>query len=234
MPLPPLVRRLTGGLLLLFLVVFGGSPAEAGVTTVALSPVRDAVATRQEVALDDPETPKAVLRALEKSLGLLDRPRTLLEEELRDASKAFRLLDKKLSGDATVTPTLAPALELMKADVRAEYKLLEEWKGHLATRKEEKVLLKMLRRAVRTLEKGLLARNRSLAARQLGKTAKITRKTMEKLGIEGPPPPDVPFSGPAPDFALFDKNPSSASFETEISPGDFAGKITAWYFLEAT
>lgn len=37
-----------------------------------------------------------------------------------------------------------------------------------------------------------------------------------------------------PDFSLPDVNPNSASFGTNLSPLDFLGSISAWYFGHAT
>jgi hypothetical protein len=37
-----------------------------------------------------------------------------------------------------------------------------------------------------------------------------------------------------PDFALPDVNPASASFATDVSPRDFIGSASAWYFGHAT
>jgi hypothetical protein len=39
---------------------------------------------------------------------------------------------------------------------------------------------------------------------------------------------------PAPDFALTDVNPNSATHDSTISPRDYREKISAWYFGHAT
>jgi hypothetical protein len=36
--------------------------------------------------------------------------------------------------------------------------------------------------------------------------------------------------GPVPDFALPDVNAASPSFQKDVSPRDFLGKVSAWYF----
>jgi hypothetical protein len=46
----------------------------------------------------------------------------------------------------------------------------------------------------------------------------------------GEPTPDELLS----DFALADVNPASPTFDTEVSPRDFVGKVSAWYFGHAT
>jgi hypothetical protein len=37
-----------------------------------------------------------------------------------------------------------------------------------------------------------------------------------------------------PDFHLMDVNPNSATFNREISPRNYMGQISAWYFGHAT
>ena len=50
--------------------------------------------------------------------------------------------------------------------------------------------------------------------------------------------PVVPNPGPGtdviPDFALKDVNPTSASFDQDVSPRDHLEKVSAWYFGHAT
>lgn len=41
-------------------------------------------------------------------------------------------------------------------------------------------------------------------------------------------------SRPVPDFSLEDVNPSSARFETAVSPRDLKGQVSGWYFGHAT
>lgn len=37
-----------------------------------------------------------------------------------------------------------------------------------------------------------------------------------------------------PDFGLLDANPTSATFDTIVSPRDLLGRTSAWYFGDAT
>ena len=41
-------------------------------------------------------------------------------------------------------------------------------------------------------------------------------------------------SGVAPDFALPDVNPNSATYDSTISPRDYLSKVSAWYFGHST
>lgn len=41
-------------------------------------------------------------------------------------------------------------------------------------------------------------------------------------------------TGPAADFSLPDVNPNSALFETNVSPRDYLGQVSGWYFGHGT
>jgi hypothetical protein len=43
-------------------------------------------------------------------------------------------------------------------------------------------------------------------------------------------PPD----GQVPDFALTDVNPNSTTHDQDVSPRDYLGQVSAWYFGAAT
>lgn len=53
-------------------------------------------------------------------------------------------------------------------------------------------------------------------------------------GSSSPPPGNEPVGEVAPDFALEDVNPSSATAGQDVSPRDYLGKVSAWYFGHAT
>ena len=44
----------------------------------------------------------------------------------------------------------------------------------------------------------------------------------------------TPLTGLAPDFALKDVNPNSATHDSTISPRDYLSKASAWYFGHST
>jgi hypothetical protein len=44
-------------------------------------------------------------------------------------------------------------------------------------------------------------------------------------------PPD---SGPVPDFSIRDVNATSPRFDEMVSPRDYEGEVSAWYFGHAT
>ena len=41
-------------------------------------------------------------------------------------------------------------------------------------------------------------------------------------------------SGLVPDFSLPDVNPNSATFDSTLSPRDYVGNVSAWYFGHST
>jgi hypothetical protein len=49
-----------------------------------------------------------------------------------------------------------------------------------------------------------------------------------------PAAPNTTAGIPVPDFRIVDVNPNSATYTDTLSPDDFAGKISAWYFGHAT
>jgi hypothetical protein len=51
---------------------------------------------------------------------------------------------------------------------------------------------------------------------------------------DSPSRPKVPVGDEIPDFALTDVNPNSATHDSTISPRDYLGDVSAWYFGHAT
>jgi hypothetical protein len=65
-------------------------------------------------------------------------------------------------------------------------------------------------------------------------TASLTLALVLLAGCGGDDPVRPPLQGPAPDFALTDVNPNSATAGTGVSPRQQLGKASAWYFGHAT
>lgn len=52
---------------------------------------------------------------------------------------------------------------------------------------------------------------------------------------DSPVTPDPgPVGDPVPDFSLVDVNPTSATFDQQVSPRDYLQKVSAWYFGHST
>ena len=67
-----------------------------------------------------------------------------------------------------------------------------------------------------------------------GALAALGALTLVALGVgcssdSGTEPPD-----PMPDFHLVDENPNSATHDSVVSPRDYLGRVSAWYFGHAT
>ena len=53
-------------------------------------------------------------------------------------------------------------------------------------------------------------------------------------GSSSAPPSDIPPGEMAPDFALEDANPNSPTATEDVSPRDYVGTVSAYYFGHAT
>jgi hypothetical protein len=53
-------------------------------------------------------------------------------------------------------------------------------------------------------------------------------------GDDDPASPTPQPTGVVPDFALTDANPTSATYSQTVSPRDFQGLVSAWYFGHST
>lgn len=53
-------------------------------------------------------------------------------------------------------------------------------------------------------------------------------------GDDTPTGPRVPTGDEVPGFALTDVNPNSATHDSTISPRDYLGDVSAWYFGHST
>jgi hypothetical protein len=58
--------------------------------------------------------------------------------------------------------------------------------------------------------------------------------TVAAMLIGCPPANNMPGTELVPDFSLPDINPNSARFNQNISPRDYLGSASAWYFGHAT
>ncbi len=51
---------------------------------------------------------------------------------------------------------------------------------------------------------------------------------------DNPSRPKTPVEGQVPDFTLTDVNPNSATHDQGVSPRDYLGEVSAWYFGHST
>jgi hypothetical protein len=204
--------------------------AAVAATTSALDPLASAVAAR--LSAIDPHTARERhdQRVLGRIAETLAEPTTSLAGDLQLARRAARRIAGGLRKDAELTPLADTAVDELEALALAERDRLGTWGGHLPDAFDEPLFAGALaaidRRLARAAERVAAAgRARDLAAACLRMD-----ETRDALGIWGDPPPPP---APMPDFALPDVNPASPSYSQQVSPRDYLGKISAWYFGRA-
>lgn len=62
----------------------------------------------------------------------------------------------------------------------------------------------------------------------------VAAALLTACGDDDPAGPGTPPEGLVPDFALIDVNPTSATYDAEVSPRDYLAQVSAWYFGHAT
>ena len=74
-----------------------------------------------------------------------------------------------------------------------------------------------------------------------GDLGSVNSEGEETPGFDTEDPPDVqpgerpePSGEALPDFSVADVNPNSARFQEIVSPTDYLGQISAWYFGQST
>jgi len=213
------------------LLVPGLAPAAR---TSPLDAVRDAAAAKgEEIGLGTKPATKEK-RALGKALEALDRPRDALKDDLRAAGPVCRLLDGAFPGDPALGPALDAAIDLLRDEVLDGRASLLAWTGRLGSFRSEDRLLRGVSQADGLLSKADEAADRSRRARSLFGACRVLERTREALDIQPPGIDDPPFAGLAPDFSLEDVNPDSATAAQPVSPRDYPGMVTAWYFVRTT
>ncbi len=189
----------------------------------ALGPLRDAVHARQETVDGSTRRGRRQLRALVAAETGLTRESQSVGDDLRALERCAKRLARRFGGDAVLTPPLHQALGDLGAVAREERDEFAAAAGTLGDAAGE-------RRLSRALEKYDVAADRAATARYVWQSARKLRvgwkkitKVSTKLGL-----------GRLPDFSLRDANPSSSRHGRAVSPRDFLGKISAYYFGHAT
>jgi hypothetical protein len=219
------MRALRLALVLLFLC-----GAALAATTTALDPLASAVGDR--LAALEPGTPRARHdgRVLERIAATLAEPTTSLAGDLQLARRAAQRIARGLRKDAELTAFADAAVDDLEALALTERGRLSAWHGHLPNVLDEPLLAVALaaidRRLARAAERVAAAGR----ARELAVACLRMDETRDALGIWGDPPA---LGSPMPDFSLADVNPASASYAQQVSPRDYLGKISAWYFGKA-
>lgn len=121
------------------------------------------------VAVDDPVAKKSV-KKLEQSVKLLNKPKASLSlaKELSFASKAAKIIEKKLAHEASLQPLLVDAIANYKSDLRAARNGLATAVG------KGPKLSKLLKRADKALAD---AEGAATLTKQLAKLSKVAKFT---------------------------------------------------------
>jgi hypothetical protein len=210
------------------LLILCGSALAA--TTTALDPLASAVGDR--LAALEPGTPRARHdgRVLERIAATLAKPTTSLAGDLQLVRRAAQRIARGLRQDAELTALADAAVDDLETLALTERGRLATWGGHLPNARDEPLFASALAAIDRRLA---LASERVAAtgrARDLAAACRRMDETRDALDIWGDPPPPP---APMPDFALADVNPASPSYAQQVSPRDYLGKISAWYFGKA-
>lgn len=206
--------------------------ASAGGASYAslLDPLRDVVEERY--AGLDPWAGRAPadVRALARTLHVLERPRDSLLDDLRYAAPSARWLDRYWPQDAGLQAALAGAFTAVRDAALVERAALLAWMGRTGSDRGEARLGRGILLVDRWMQRGDAAEARADRARCWRKACAEVERTRRALRLDAPRAGPPPFEGVAPDFSLADANPNSATFEAAVSPRDHLGEITAWYF----
>ena len=192
--------------------------ALAGFTT-ALDALTAAVQARQETVDGSTRHGRREYRALVAAEDILTAESSSVGDDLFALARATRKLERRFRND----PALTPHCEQAMADLLA---LADEDRDRLAAAGpglDDKRAVRRLDRAVarfdRAAEKAARAGRVSKRARRLHEGWRKVVRTEDELGLVA-----------VPDFALVDVNASSQSSGRTLSPRDFLGKLSAYYF----
>jgi hypothetical protein len=206
------------------------SPASPGAVRVSrLDAVQAAVEERLAGELPEPRRPR---RDLLRAGEVLAAPRVSLLDDLTSGRTVLRLLDRSFDGE--FEPDLGDALEALDADVRFERDALSGWVGHAGGAAKDARVQAGVDAADRRLDRADAAAVRCERARLLRLAGLALSRARSEAAFRAPDVDPAPYAGTAPDFALPDVTPDSATFGTDVSPSDQAGFVTAWYYTRLT
>lgn len=196
--------------------------------------VRAAAAAKGEALGLGTAPPTRETRAVAGLLRRLDRPRDGMEDDLRVAVPVSRILARVFPGDPLLDPALDGALASIREELHGEQVAMANWAGRTGSARGQRILDRGMERVYELVALSDAAADRTERARLLRGSCRAFHRTRERIDL---PPPRIdppPFEGIAPEFALPDVNPASATFGRDVTPSSLRGRVTAWYFLRAT
>ena len=191
--------------------------------TDALDPLVEAVRARQEVEDGSTRRGRKDYKALVAAENHLLRESSSVGDDLRALSRCAAKLEKRSLVDGLVGPRLEEAIAALEAATHDARDRLADAAGSAGSARGERKLTKALAIYDRNAEKASRSDRFSRRATKLRAGWKRVILTEDKLGL-----------GAAPEFALVDTNPSSSEFGRTLSPRDYLGKVSAYYFGHST
>ena len=199
-----------------------GTTARADVPDPRLA-LAEAVRQRQETVDGSTKAGRRAYRALVAAEEHLAREALSLGDELRAIGKCAGKLEKRFPGDPQFTPLVDTVVSDLSARAVGDRDTAELWRETLQRKKDLRTLDQALAGFDRHADRAGRATRASARALRLRAAWKKIVRAEEKLGF-----------GPKPDFELADVNPSSSSFGRTVTPRDFLGKVSAYYFGHST
>jgi hypothetical protein len=214
------------------LLVVAGASATAAEPTGALVPLRQGVLDRLGDLPSD--APRSVRKALERSRDDLAPEPADLQSEIAVAARSAKWLRKALPTDFELTAVLDEMVATVAGRVYIERDFLASEADSLSSPRDVAHAEKAVATATRTLSK-LAGKVVDARARILLKACRVLEKSMARFGLVLPDPDDPVEPGEVvADWTLNDLNTNSATSGQGVSPRQYQGRISAWYFAHAT
>jgi len=210
-------------ILISFVLALAGAVQAAA--TTAFDPLAGAVAARRAGLDLETRRGRREDRKLARLADTIDDASVTVGDDLALAARAGKLIRADFRRDAELPGLFAAAENDLAAAANAERVALGLWTdrvgdaaGSLARADAE--FARALRHAIGAARAKFLSR----ACREL-------EATRSELGLVGDPPPLPPQV--MPDFSIADVNPVTPTYGKNVSPRDYLGKFSAWYFGHA-
>lgn len=142
----------------------------------------------------------------------------LLVDQVRAGFLAVRSVESRFRRDAEFDGAEAQFIATLGAALAADRDVLDARRGTLGDEAAESRLVDQLTKADADLVRAAGASRPVSALKALRDAAVHLRNAFP----------------PKPDFSMRDVNPASATYDTDVSPRDFAEKFSAYYFGHAT
>jgi hypothetical protein len=203
----------------------------SGGTTDALDPLATAVAARLDATGDVARADRVLRRRLEAVAARIAQPSETIADDLRVARGVGLLLQRWFRGDAVFAPLFDDAVGALATSADDERSRLAAWTELLGVSTRGRTLAARLRGVDALFAHADRARGPASRLGSLRGACTRIERTRAALKLVGDPPP---VDAAMPGFALVDVNVHSPTYRRIVSPRDFVGMASAWYFGHAT